>query len=384
MIWYVIVLFLYTICMGFAYLDLRKYLYTILLLGVLPLLLLVLLRGNVGTDTAAYIRIVSDVKANQTGIGIEEGFVYLIKALLHITNDPMFVLILIALLTTVVIFIASKYDDRALFVLLVCIMPLFYLDMTMNGLRYGLSFAFAMLAISKFYQHHLFFSVALGVIAVLFHVSGLLVFLIMALLADNKIEFIRWLKLMTILLLVVLAQYYLVDIINYFLKGKTPYFFATKGAEVNLPLELDAKGKYIAYKSFTSPSWYSGLAPLIISWLFIYVLHASKKQAAFLANYQFHILISLTSVTFILAKFSYAGLRLQLVVLFTILLMMQFKPKLAGIMDVTIKKRMFVIGCIGVIVFVKNLILTQGQGPSPFAPWLINPNIVQFWNVING
>ena len=357
--------------MKFAYLDIRKYLQPILLLGVLPMLLLVSLRGSVGTDTAAYIRIVSDIKANETGIGIEQGFVYLIKALLYITNDPMFVLVLIALITTAVLFVASKYDDRALFVLIVCIMPLFYLDMTMNGLRYGLSFAFAMLAMSKFYQHHLFLSVALGVVAVLFHVSGLLVFLITALLADNKFEFIRWLKLITILLLVVLAQYYLVDTVNYL-------------AEVNMRYGLDAKGKYTAYKSFTSPSWYSGLATLIISWLFIYVLHVGKKQDALLANHQFYILISLTLLTFILAKFSYAGLRLQSVVLFTMLLMMQFKPRLAGIMDETIKKRMFVIGCLGVLVFVKNLISTQGQGPSPFAPWLVNPDIVKLWNVING
>lgn len=242
MIWYITVLFLYTICMEFAYLNVRKYIQLILLLGVLPMLFLVSLRGSVGTDTAAYIRIVSDIKANEISIGIEQGFVYLIKALLCITNDPIFVLVLIALLTTVVLFVASKDDDRALFVLLVCIIPLFYLDMTMNGLRYGLSFAFAMLAMSKFYQHHLFLSVAFGVVAVLFHVSGLLVFLIIALLADNRFEFIRWLKLITILLLVVLAQYYLVDIINLL-------------TEVNMRYGLDAKGKYIAYKSFTSPSW---------------------------------------------------------------------------------------------------------------------------------
>ena len=222
-------------------------------------------------------------------------------------------------------------------------MPLFYLHMTMNGLRYGLSFAFAMLAMSKFYQHHLFLSIALGVIAVLFHISGLLVFSILALLADNEFEFISWLKqiwlkLIMFLLLVVLAQYYLVDVVNYFIEVNIPHVLNTKVAEVKIFYGLDAKGKYIAYKSFISPSWYSGLAPLIISWLFIYILYAGKNQTALLANYQFHILISLTSVTFILAKFSYAGLRLQLVVLFTILLMMQFKPKLAGIMDVTIKK----------------------------------------------
>ena len=36
------------------------------------------------------------------------GLLFLIKVLLHITKDPMFVLVLIAMLTTVVLFIASK------------------------------------------------------------------------------------------------------------------------------------------------------------------------------------------------------------------------------------------------------------------------------------
>ena len=63
------------------------------------------------------------------------------------------------------------------------------------------------------------------------------------------------------------------------------------------------------------------------------------------------------------------------------LLMMQFKPRLAGVMDAKRKQGLLVIG---LLVFVKNLISTQGQGASPFAPLRVNPNIVHLWNVING
>lgn len=89
-----------------------------------------------------------------------------------------------------------------------------------------------MLAMSKFYHHHLFFSVALGVVAVLFHVGVLFVFLIAGLLADVRLKFIRWLKLITLVLLGVLTQYYLVDILGYL-------------TEANMPSGLDAKGKWL-------------------------------------------------------------------------------------------------------------------------------------------
>lgn len=69
-----------------------------------------------------------------------------------------------ALVTTTVLLITSKFDDRVLFVFILYVVLLFCLDMTVNGLRYGFSFVFAMLAMSKFYQHHLLFSVVLGVL----------------------------------------------------------------------------------------------------------------------------------------------------------------------------------------------------------------------------
>jgi hypothetical protein len=337
---------------------------------MLPLMLLVVLRGEVGTDTTSYINIISQVANAGTFGGVEAGFTYLVKVLLYLVNDPLQVCVLVALITTAVMLFASKSDDRALFVFIVCIVPLFYLDMTMNGLRYGLSFAFSMLAMSKFYQHRLFLSILFGALSVLFHVSGLLLFLIATLLADNKLKFIKWLKLIVVLLLIVLAQYYLIDMINYLF-------------EIDLLSLLDANGKFIAYKRLFSPSWYSGLATLIISLSILYVMHGGKKHDALLATYQFYILGILTLLTFILAKFSYAGIRLQFVVLFAMLLMMQFKPRLAGIMDTKRKNGLLVIGFLGLLVLIKNLISTQGQGPSPFAPWRFNPDIVQLWNMSN-
>lgn len=366
---YFVVFFLYVICMGLAYKNLIKYKNLIFLLGIFPLFLLVAFRGFVGTDTAAYLNIVSVIQAKGTFVGIEQGFVYLIKALLYLSNNAMAILVLIALITTTTLLVASKSDDRALFVLIVCIVPTFYLDMTMNGLRYGLSFSFAMLAMSNFYRQSLFVSVALGVVSILFHVSGLLLFLIAALLADNKYKFIKWLKLLGVLSFVVWVQYYWADAIHYLL-GHDVHGY------------LDAEAKYLAYKEFGSPAWYSGLSTLIISWLLLYVLHGGGGGESLLITRQFYILFLLTILTFILAKFSYAGLRLQFVVLFAIFLMMQFKPRFAELMDAKRRKCILAIGCLGLLVFIKNLLSTQGQGLSPFAPWHLNSDVVQLWSVL--
>jgi hypothetical protein len=153
--------------------------------------------------------------------------------------------------------------------------------------------------------------------------------------------------------------------------------------EVNSFGGLDAKGKYLSYKAYSSPSWYSGLATLIISWAILYVLYGGKNREALLTNQQVFALISLTLSTFLLAKFSYVGLRLQYVVLCTMLILMQFKPNLVGVMSQTRKRDLLVIGYLGLLVFVKDIISSQGQGLSPFLPWRINPDILRLWDSVN-
>ena len=329
--------------------------------GMLPLILLVVARGVCGTDTANYMDIISKINLTGNFKDIELGFLYIVKFLLFVLNDPLLICILIAIITTVVLLVASTYDDRALFVFIVCIVPFFYLDMTMNGLRYGLAFAFAMYSLSKFYQNNLLISVVLAIVSVLCHVSGLIVFLILTLLSDNKFELVKWIKLTSICSLVVLAQ----------INMSNPTY--------------DISSKYNLYQNYYSPSWYSSLVPLVISCLLLYVFYGSKKnnneQSLILRKYQVILLISFTLLTFVVAKISYAGLRLQMIVLFTIFLMMQFRPSFSGFLDKDMKKRLFVIGCIGLTVFIKNIFVTQGQGLSPFAPYLINPYFMQLWTL---
>lgn len=51
------------------------------LVCMLPLMLLVVLRGGVGTDTASYINIISQIATTGSFAGVELGFTHLVKGI---------------------------------------------------------------------------------------------------------------------------------------------------------------------------------------------------------------------------------------------------------------------------------------------------------------
>lgn len=81
MIYYSTALLAYAAFMTCMYIKTREatsnFLY--ILLGILPLVLFVVLRGEVGTDTVTYIDIVSQISNTGTSNAVELGFVFLVK-----------------------------------------------------------------------------------------------------------------------------------------------------------------------------------------------------------------------------------------------------------------------------------------------------------------
>jgi hypothetical protein len=202
-----------------------------------------------------------------------------------------------------------------------------------------------------------------------------------ALLADDKAEFKRWLALIAMLLLAVLAQLYLPDFFKY-LNHVQNLDLHVQNLDLHVQ-NLDLPGKYSLYRQFASPSWYSGLAAMAMSLALLFILQYGSRGNPLLGTRHVYILLALVGLTFGIAKFSYAGLRLQFVVLFAMLLMMQFKPQLEGIMEEKIKRGIFIVGCFGMLVFMKNIIQSVAL-ESPFIPWSVNPVIKQLWNASNG
>lgn len=360
MIYYSGAFLLYYAFIFFGYQDIQKNKPFFLYCGILPLILLAFLRGNVGTDTNSYLNILSNIAATGNG-GVERGFTWCVKLLLVITHNNMLILVLVALVTTVMLVISSRTDSRALFIFTFGIVPIFYFDFTMNMLRAGLASSFIMYSISQFYQRRLLFSAFLGVIAVLFHISAILLCLITALVAKDKNEFKRWLILISALLLAML-------------------FFNDFSVGSGIDSGIDLKNKIQVYSVFKVKSWYSGLATLIISSAFLCIVKYQNTQA--IKQRYFYVLFSFVIITFCIAKLSYAGVRLQSLALFGILLTMQFNPAFAWIMNNhAVKKRIAIVGCIGAMVCLKNI--SQSTGLSPFIPWVINPDLVKLWGYLN-
>lgn len=336
----------------------------VFIIGMTPLVLLALLRGGVGTDTATYLGLVEEI-GNYGTAGLESGFVFFVKAMLYLGIEPLLILALIGLITTVVLISASLTSERAMVVSALCIVPIFYLDMTMNGLRYGLSFALAMYSIALFSQKRVVAGSVLGVCSVLFHISGLALFVIMALLASNRLELKRWAVLSAGLALIVLAEVG-------FLQAQV-----TQQTELAQQAQINLAQKAADYAHFVSPTPLSGLAPLIFSLIVIFIIFGEGQMRKWIGLRQLYILLVLVIVTFVVAKFSYAGLRLQFLVLFAMLVALQFKPEspAAAFQAKGVKSAMAVVGILGCLAFLKNIYLAEGIGATPFLPYSVNPSL---------
>jgi hypothetical protein len=339
----------------------------IFVLGLSPIFFLVICRANVGTDTAAYLRIISDI-SNNIPTGLELGFVLFVKAMLFLEMSPRLILMVIAFITTSLLVYAASFSQRSLLLIALCFVPLFYLDMTMNGLRYGLSFAFAMCAVGLLYQNRFRLCVIFAACAVLCHLSGWLIFVLMAVFSDERKEFEKW-SVLTAGLGVLILILQNVDSVVSFLGS-----VSKQEIGVNLPAKVSA------YMHFPAPSILSGLAPMALSLVALVLIRRVDRGSQVIRLRRFYLLLLGVVTTFVIAKFSYAGLRLQFVVLFFMLLCLQFKPVFVipdNIRkDRTILAVLTLVGVLSVAMFVKNALVSEGKGPSPWLPYSFSSQLL--------
>jgi hypothetical protein len=344
----------------------------IFFLGLSPVFFLAICRGNVGTDTAAYLRIVSDIGKN-IPTGLELGFILLVKVMLFLGMSPSLILMAVAGMVTALLLYAASLSQRSLLLVALCVVPLFYLDMTMNGLRYGLSFASAMCAIGLFYQNRFRLCLVFAACTVLFHLSGWLIFVLMVLFSDEQKEFKKWSVVTAGLGILILVLQNVDKISSVF----GPALMQESGVDLNM--------KASAYMHFPSPSVLSGLAPFVLSLVTLIVIKRVDRADQVIRIRRFYVLLLAIVTTFIIAKFSYAGLRLQFVVLFFMLLCLQFKPMLIVSEDIrrdgSVLPVLIFVGVLGIAMFAKNALVSEGKGPSPWLPYSFNSQLLNALDV---
>lgn len=311
--------------------------YYLLFFGLLPAFLLVIFRANVGTDTVSYLQILDSIAISQGDVeaskeDLEFGFETLARCLLNLNLTSRFTLGVLSGLACILLLpaFARSREDAIVFVLLV--FPVFFYDMTMNGLRYGIAFCLAKIAYDASERgEKICFSTAIF-LAVSFHASSVLLLII---LLARRISF-KYLALGVAVSAMVVFFYY------------ERLLF-----------------KFSAYEGLYSPSIFSGLAPLLI-FLLVYIA-VSLCSIRNLLYFSFLLLLEI--IFFILAKFSYAGLRLQFLVLFALFCSLPSAAILYSRKRNVFLVMIFFVGLFGFATKSRNMIDDMGQGDSPFVPY---------------
>lgn len=309
----------------------------IFLVGLLPAILFVVFRGNVGTDTGNYLGMVEEIGANLTAshedFDVEIGFFLLMKGLTLVFGDPHVVVNLVSLSIALYAYRIFSGSTERILVFSLLIFPIFFFDMSMNGLRYALAFLVAKDSADRWARDQRTKSVILLVLCVTLQVSGLLVFLLLRLGTFSR-----------------RAVLYIVPLLALFF-----YLFWERLAY-----------KFLAYQMLESPGAASGLLPLVIFFAAYAVVSLADSQLW----RRFSVLALLEALSFVLARFTYAGLRFQLLILFVLFcaissISLQSYAKGKNIVVMCL----FVIGFVGFLGSLKHYLDDSGVPPSPFLPY---------------
>ena len=312
--------------------------YTVFLFCVsMPAIFIAVLSGDSGTDKEAYYTWIGNAfNGNMEKVTYEPGFKYLTYLLSFIYPHVYVIIPIIAFLTSCFLIRAYSNSKWQLLIFTFFIFPYFYYDMTMNGLRYGLSFSLASMAALQLTKDKKssvkFFIYAL--LAVSMQYSSII---ILALIYVSQMR----IKKADILLLIVLG-YAVFNMLDF------TYF----------------DNKADAYKDASSPSGLSGLSPLILFVvIFVFNWLLNKKL-----HFIFFVLLVLELASFMLSLKSYSGLRFQSLMIFTLMLFIaNFQEPPA------FRKRMlfafFLIGIMSFSLKIRNFMSEEKYVNTPFLPY---------------
>lgn len=347
---YYILPYIFSICLGYFISSTRLKFrnYGFLLFSIIfPATIIAVFRGNVGTDTGNYLFFFRELIDTGDSAQFEIGFRIFSKILAFFLRNERACVAVVSFIT--ILLLCSFFGKSKIRVLFFTffVFPIFFYDMTMNGLRYGLAFSLSGLAVNHLVNNKLFKFITFSLLAIVTQVSSAIIILSF---------FFSELKLKNILLFGggILACFLLM------------MFFSV----VDLSYLYD---KQDFYKDLTSPNSTSGLSTLVIFFmLFFAFLICSEGKSSKYNNIIYAIFVG-EILSFLLAKVSYSGLRFQSVFLYTLSLYVCIH------LDRIVKTKffwmiIFCAGFLGFLITVKNLRYIDDETITPFLPYKF------FWN----
>jgi hypothetical protein len=350
MIFYILP-YLYTTFLALNYnaeKRLKTYRFWLLILFIFPAILVAILRGNIGTDSYFYLGYFQAlIDKDASNFNYEPGYVFICNVLVSLGVTKRMGVAIIAIMTTVLFCKSFSKSKELLVFFCLVVFPIYYVDISMNAIRYGLSFAIALNAIDNFYKNNNKRFIILSLFAISVQYSSLLIILV-----------------------------FLIDKIK-----TTKLFFLSVALIVSFPILgvfFESQFEYIlvkrdSYSQIYSPSLFSGVGPLAIHLLlhFGYIKSVDKTKISKIV----YAILLLQITSFILSKYSWAGLRFQGLFLFSLIIYIAEHFFI-------INKKMFhnvliVVSIIALFLLIKNLDSTIEDYYYPFLPYKF------FWEEVN-
>lgn len=321
---------------------------------LIPSLLLVVLRGNIGTDTYTYLSFFEHLLPFDTNDDFEPGFEFFASILVSLGFSARLCVAIIGIIITYFLVLSFSKNKESVLLFLLLVFPLFFYDMTMNGLRYGMAFSIVSYGLLRLQQQKYISSIPFLLIGFLFQYTAIFIILpfVMSYIHNRK-----YLILISISMTLLLLNSSFLDLV--------------------LSHAID---KQDAYAYMFAPSKTTGLFPLIFS-IILYLSYIVIFKG-FSYSKIIHVLFILELFSFLITRISYAGVRFQTLFLYAILLYLNFNLNLnlrsseIESSDKTARLNIFlsivyVLGIIAFLFTLKNISNTiwVDEVLSPFLPY---------------
>lgn len=312
-------------------------------LSVLVLGFIAIFRGDVGTDTADYEVMVSDIRSTSERRGIEPGFAGLVSALgWVIASDGVVVRLLAVCFVIGLLVFIWRADRDEMFFLLAYFLPSSFYSYSMNALRIGLATVFFLFAIQFARRRLDLRAICSFFVGWAFHFS-----------------------------LVLSAAYTVVaaKFVRGFMLAVLGAFSAVFGAVIAIEYWGYFVQKIAAYSDMPPPGELSGLGPVVT--LLVVVAGGYLSELKRKSRIRF-LVLSLVAVflSFWLSRYTYAGLRLLDLLTVAVpggLLLMHGREAVAFNDRVT--SSLVLAGGLGAAAMLRGFVLSAREGGTPWIPY---------------
>lgn len=316
------------------------------IIAFIPMFILIIGRGLVGTDSAIYVQEFDVIYYRGfLASDFEPGFALLVQLLGPMFASSFDLLIFLGGVTAVIMLVAGLRIERSPILFMTIILPFYMIDMSINGLRFGLAFAIVALGAAALARGKFNFFVICGVAAASIQVSSVVLTIGLWALLEARIRTFLGIAVGSLL---------------------TVQFFGERFEE-----------KASANNDILGIGGLSGIAPLIATMIIVIAIRFSQQPIS-RSRFPIYAILSMQVLSFIAARYYYAGLRLQGVFFFLLYLFVSTSVR-RSLLDIS-KERLLNASLVVTLMIssasrLKNF-NDDNTGPSPFNPYFISGELV--------